>query len=66
MVHSLGPCASSARGSGSVPGQGPKILHAMWRGQKKKKREMVRIFSSPELCLSKTSSIYNKYYKILS
>ena len=27
----------SAEGTGSIPGQGTKILHAVWHGQKKKK-----------------------------
>ena len=29
--------ASTARGTGSIPSWGIKILHAAWRGQKKKK-----------------------------
>ena len=27
-------CASTARGTGSIPSQGAKIPHAMWHGQK--------------------------------
>ena len=26
------------RGAGSIPGRGTKILHAVWHGQKKKKK----------------------------
>ena len=29
--------ASIAGGTGSIPGRGTKILHAMWYGQKKKR-----------------------------
>ena len=35
-VQWLGLLAFTAEGSGSVPGQGTKILQAMWRSQKKK------------------------------
>ena len=31
--------ASTAGGTGLIPGQGTKILHAAWRGQKKKKEK---------------------------
>ena len=37
MVQWLGHCASIAGGTGSIPGQGTKILYAMWHGQKKKR-----------------------------
>ena len=30
-------CVSTAKGSGSIPGQGTKIPHASWCGQKKEK-----------------------------
>ena len=32
-------CASTAGGTGSIPGQGTKIPHAAQHGQKKKKNE---------------------------
>ena len=28
---------------GSIPGQGTKIPHAMWRGQKERKKEKIEI-----------------------
>ena len=31
--------ASTAGGTGSIPGCGTKIPHAMWHGQKKKKKK---------------------------
>ena len=31
---------STARGTGSIPGQETKIPHALWRDQKKKKKKM--------------------------
>ena len=34
-VQWLGPHASTAAGSGSIPGWGTKILYAAWRSQKK-------------------------------
>ena len=39
VVQLLGLCASTAGGTGSIPGLGNKILQAVWRGQKKKKRK---------------------------
>ena len=33
-VQWLGLCASTAGGMGSIPGQGTKIPHAVWHGQK--------------------------------
>ena len=36
-VQWLELCAFTTRGMGSVPGQGTKILQALWRSQKKKK-----------------------------
>ena len=42
-VQWLRLCASTAEGAGLIPGQGSKILHAAWHGQKKfflKKKEM--------------------------
>ena len=36
MVQWLRPCASTAWGTGLIPGWGTMILHAMRRGQKKK------------------------------
>ena len=39
VVQWLRPHASTAGVMGSIPGQGTKIPHAMWRSQKKKKRK---------------------------
>ena len=33
--------ASTAGGTGSIPDQGTKILHATWRKQKKKKEKKI-------------------------
>ena len=38
-VQWLGLRASTAGGRGLIPGQGTKILHAVWHGQKKKKEK---------------------------
>ena len=35
----LSLCASSAGGVGSIPGQGTKIRHAVWQGQKPKQNK---------------------------
>ena len=35
------PCFHG-KGKGSIPGWGTRILHATWRGKKKKKRMMVK------------------------
>ena len=40
MVQWLRLCASTAGGTGSIPGRGTKIPHAVQRGQKKKKKKM--------------------------
>ena len=40
MVQGLGLCASTAGILGSIPGQGIKILQAVWRNQKKKKKSL--------------------------
>ena len=37
MVQWLGLQASTARDMGLIPGQGTKILHAVWYSKKKKK-----------------------------
>ena len=37
MVQWLRLLTPNAGGMGSIPGRGTKILHAAWRGQKKKK-----------------------------
>ena len=37
-VQWLGRCASTAGGMGLIPGEGTKILHATWSGQKKEKK----------------------------
>ena len=34
----LGLCVSTATGTGSIPGQGTKILHAGWHSHKKESR----------------------------
>ena len=39
MVQWLGLGAFTAEGMGSIPGQGTKVLQAMWHGQKKKKKK---------------------------
>ena len=39
VVQWLRLCASTAGGTGSIPGQGTKILHAEWHGQKFKKKK---------------------------
>ena len=38
-VQWLRLCAVNAGGTGSIPGQGTKISHSMWCGQKTKKEE---------------------------
>ena len=38
-VQWLGLCTPTAKVPGSIPGQGTKIPHVMWCGQKKKKRD---------------------------
>ena len=35
---------STAGGTGSIPGRGTKILHAVWHGQKEKKKLYVFVF----------------------
>ena len=47
MVQRLGLRASTAGDMGWIPGQGAKISHAMWQGQKEKKKELI------ELCRKK-------------
>ena len=39
-VQRLRLCASNAGDAGSIPGQGTKIPHAVWCGQKKKKKDV--------------------------
>lgn len=39
MVQGLGLHASTTEGTGLIPGLGTKILHASWRGQKKRKEK---------------------------
>ena len=38
LVQWLGLCTFTAKGLGSIPGQGPNIPQAMFCGQKKKKK----------------------------
>ena len=42
MVEWLGLRASTARGTGSIPGRGTKIPQAVQLGQKKKKKKIVQ------------------------
>ena len=44
-VQWLGLHTSTVGGTGSIPRQGAKILHAMWHGQKNKKQSYERIKS---------------------
>ena len=39
MVQGLGLRAFTAEDTGSIPGQGTKILQAVWYSQKKKKKK---------------------------
>ena len=39
VVRCLRLRASNAGGEGSIPGRGTKIPHALWRSQKKKKKD---------------------------
>ena len=39
VVQGLGVSAFTARGLGSIHGQGTKILQALWLGKKKKERK---------------------------
>ena len=39
MIQWLGLCAFTAEGAGSIPGQGTKILQAVWCGKKKKEKK---------------------------
>ena len=51
MVQWLRLCTFNAEGMGSIPGQGTKIPHVTWCGQKInffKKKEMDSRISSPE------------------
>ena len=43
MVQWLRLRASTARGMGSIPGQGSKIPHGAWWDQKKKKKKKLRM-----------------------
>ena len=43
-VQWLGPCAFTAEGPGSIPGQGTKIMQASWRGQNKNKNKNKKLF----------------------
>ena len=42
VVKWLGLCTFIAGGTGSIPGQGTKILHAEWCGQKNKKHQCLK------------------------
>ena len=41
-VQWLGLCASTAGGTGSIPGRKTKIPHAAWCGRKKKKKQILQ------------------------
>ena len=45
-VQWLGLCPSTARGTGSIPGQGTKIPHATWQCSQKKKKKVKLSFAS--------------------
>ena len=45
VVQWLRLCASTARGMGSIPGWGTKILHALQCGQKKKKKMLALLYN---------------------
>ena len=47
MVHWLRLHASAAEGTGSIPGQGTKILQAVWYGQEQKQSEKTE---TKEIC----------------
>ena len=47
MVQRLGLCASTAEGTGSIPGQGTKKLQAVWYGQEQKQSEKTE---TKEIC----------------
>ena len=42
-VQWLRLCTSSAGGAGSIPGQGTRILHAAWYGQKRKTEKKKKV-----------------------
>ena len=42
VVQWLAVRTSDARGTGSLPGQGTKIPHAMWYGQEKEKKKKLK------------------------
>ena len=48
-IQWLGLCAFNAKGVGSIPGQGTKILHITWHGQENffKKKEKKKERNSP-------------------
>ena len=48
-------CISTAEGMGSIPGQGSRILHAMW-GVKKKKKNYYKDF---DLKKEEVVTVYN-------
>ena len=45
VVQWLRLCASNAGSEDKIPGRGTKILHAPWRGQKKKKKSLIKILN---------------------
>ena len=48
VVHWLRLHASNAGGMGSIPGGGTKIPHAMWHGQKEKKKGLNKTYYENE------------------
>ena len=49
-VQWLGLGAFTAKGTGWIPGQGTKILRAVWRSQKKKKNPLTDIIKNTFEC----------------
>ena len=58
MVQWLRLHASTAVGIGSIPGQGTKILHAIWPKKKKKERKEKRVEAHGE-----EKSVQGRRYK---
>ena len=69
LVVQLRLCASSAGGTGSIPGQGTKIPYAVWRSQKKfffKVRNRERITNSAQAPLQSGSLLLGQLAKALA
>ena len=61
-VQCLRVCASTARGTGPIPGRGTKILLATWCGQKKKKKRLGKHYRIPQGVLTLTHSAPIPYW----